>query len=88
LIVALTTTSRPIHSLAAPDRTSFAPPTQSHICPRATSTAATSWRHTNTFDVIVIIIFKPTSTKRQAEKLGWKYKIMVATAIYSVTMVL
>jgi len=43
-----------------------------------------------------IIIFKPTSTKPQAGKLQKKtykkhkktYKIMVATAIYSVTMVL
>ena len=32
--------------------------------------------------------FKPTSTKPQAEKLCYTYKIMVATAIYSVTMVL
>ena len=30
----------------------------------------------------------PTSTKPQAGKLGQTYKIMVATAIYSVTMVL
>jgi len=33
--------------------------------------------------VVIIIIFKP-----QAGKLGYTYKIMVATAIYSVTMVL
>jgi len=37
---------------------------------------------------IIIIFLKPTNTKPQAEKLGWTYKIMVATAIYSVTMVL
>ena len=36
----------------------------------------------------IIIIFKPTSTKPQAGKLGLTYKIMVATAIYSVAMVL
>jgi len=30
----------------------------------------------------------PTSTKPQAGKLGKTYKIMVAAAIYSVTMVL
>ena len=35
-----------------------------------------------------VIFLKPTSTKPQAEKLGDTYKIMVATAIYSVTMVL
>ena len=38
--------------------------------------------------IINIIIFKPTSTKPQAEILGYTYKIMVAMAIYSVTMVL
>jgi len=31
--------------------------------------------------VVLIIIFKPTSTKPQAGKLGYRYKIMVATAI-------
>ena len=36
----------------------------------------------------IIIIFKPTSTNPQAGKLGQTYKIMAATAIYSVTMVL
>jgi len=35
-----------------------------------------------------VIFLKPTSTKPQAEKLGDTYKIMVAAAIYSVTMVL
>ena len=38
--------------------------------------------------VVVVVFFKPTSTKPQAGKLGQTYKIMVATAIYSVTMVL
>jgi len=32
-----------------------------------------------------LFVFKPTSTKPQAGKLGETYKIMVATAIYSVT---
>ena len=36
--------------------------------------------------VVIIIIFKPASTKPQAGKLGQTYKIMVAMAIY--TMVL
>jgi len=35
-----------------------------------------------------IIIFKPTSTKPQAGKLGLTYKIMVATAIYSVIIII
>jgi len=51
------------------------------------SEVTTLRRYTNLF-IIIIIIFKPTSTKPQAEKLGYTYKIMVATAIYSVTMVL
>jgi len=38
--------------------------------------------------IIIIIIIKHTSTKPQAGKLGQTYKIMVATANYSVTMVL
>jgi len=38
--------------------------------------------------IIIIIIFcKPTSTKTQAGKLGQTYKIMVATAIYSVIII-
>ena len=37
---------------------------------------------------LIIIIFKPTSTKPQAGKLDLTYRIMIATAIYSVTMVL
>ena len=35
----------------------------------------------------LLLFFKPTSTKPHAGKLGQTYKIMVATAIYSVTMV-
>jgi len=35
------------------------------------SEVATLWRYTNLFIIIItIIIFKPTSTKPQAEKLG------------------
>jgi len=51
------------------------------------SEVTTLRRYTNLF-IIISIIFKPTSTKPQAEKLGYTYKIIVATAIYSVTMVL
>jgi len=36
----------------------------------------------------VLLLFLPTSTKPQARKLNYTYRIMVATAIYSVTMVL
>jgi len=38
--------------------------------------------------LLLLLFLKPTSTKPQAGKLGQTYKIMVATAIYSVTMVL
>ena len=51
----------------------------------------TLWHYTTTFIIIIIIIIiiiKTTSTKPQAGKLDKTYKIMVATAIYSVIMVL
>ena len=38
--------------------------------------------------LLLLLFLKPTSTKPQAGKLGYTYKIMVATVIYSVTMVL
>jgi len=38
--------------------------------------------------IIIIIILSPPAKSRQPGKLGQTYKIMVATAIYSVTMVL
>jgi len=38
--------------------------------------------------LLLLLFLKPTSTKPQAGKLGQTYKIMVATAIYFVTMVL
>jgi len=38
--------------------------------------------------ILLLLFLKPTSTKPQAGKLGQTYKIMVATAIYSVSMVL
>ena len=38
--------------------------------------------------LLLLLFFKPTSTKPQAGKLGQTCRIMVATAIYSVTMVL
>jgi len=37
--------------------------------------------------LLLLLLFKPTDTKPQAGNLGETYKIMVATAIYSVTMV-
>ena len=43
-----------------------------------------SWSDLNKY----IIIIMPTSTKPQAGKLGYTHKIMVVSAIYSVTMVL
>ena len=45
-------------------------------------------RNTQSRQMDIFFIFQPTSKKPQAEKLGQTYKIMVATAIYSVTMVL
>ena len=38
--------------------------------------------------IVIIFIFKPTCTKPQIGILGYTYKIMVATVVYSVTMVL
>ena len=38
--------------------------------------------------VLIFFIFKPTSTKPHAGRLGWTYRVMVATAVYSVTVVL
>jgi len=37
---------------------------------------------------LLLLFFKPTGTKPQTGKLDYTYNIMVATAIYSVTMVL
>jgi len=38
--------------------------------------------------IVFSFFFNPIDTKPQAGKLGYTYKIMVATAIYSVTMTL